>query len=117
MRRRQAAFPSGKTFGGWREEDSSIPPATQRALKTLEWISRSENLALAGPSGTGKSHFLEALGHAAIDSGLKVSTREVFVVAPAGNDAAQTSLLAGIISGVVSWGPITASCLRRSLAT
>jgi len=73
MRRRQAAFPSGKTFQSWREEDTSISPATQRALKTLEWIGRAENLALAGPSGTGKSHFLEALGHAAIDAGLKVS--------------------------------------------
>lgn len=73
MRRRHAAFPSGKTFDGWREDDSSIPLPTQRALRTLEWIGRLENLALAGPSGTGKSHFLEALGHAAIDSGLKVS--------------------------------------------
>jgi DNA replication protein DnaC len=73
MRRRQASFPSGKTFDSWREADSSIPPATQRALQTLEWVSRAENLALAGPSGTGKSHFLEALGHQAIDSGLKVS--------------------------------------------
>lgn len=73
MRRHQARFPSGKTFQSWREHDSSISLATQQALGTLEWISRSENLALAGPSGTGKSHFLEALGHQAIDAGLKVS--------------------------------------------
>jgi DNA replication protein DnaC len=73
MRRRQASFPSGKTFASWREQDSSIPPAIQRALRTLEWVSRAENLSVSGPSGTGKSHFLESLGHAAIDSGLKVS--------------------------------------------
>jgi DNA replication protein DnaC len=73
MRRRQAAFPSGKTFEAWREQDSSIPIQTQRALMTLEWIGRPENLSISGPSGTGKSHFCEALGHRAIDEGLKVS--------------------------------------------
>lgn len=73
MRRRHAQFPSGKTFGSWREQDSSIPVATQRALMTLEWVSRAECLSISGPSGTGKSHFVEALGHRAIDSGLKVS--------------------------------------------
>lgn len=72
-RRRQAGLPSGKTFNTWREQDSSIPIATQRALRTLEWIGRLEALSVSGPSGTGKSHFVEALGHAAIDSGLKVS--------------------------------------------
>jgi DNA replication protein DnaC len=73
LRRRQAAFPSGKTFEAWRKEDSSIPLPTQRALMTLEWIGRAENLAICGPSGTGKSHFCEGLGHRAIDQGLKVS--------------------------------------------
>jgi DNA replication protein DnaC len=73
MRRRQATFPSGKTFDWWREQDSSIPVPTQRALMTLEWVGRAENLSISGPSGTGKSHFCEALGHRAIDEGLKVS--------------------------------------------
>lgn len=72
-RRHQAAFPTGKSFATWREEDSSVPPAIQRALRTLEWIGRRETLSVSGPSGTGKSHFVEAIGHAAIDSGLKVS--------------------------------------------
>ncbi|MDH6222668.1 DNA replication protein DnaC, partial [Streptomyces pseudovenezuelae] len=31
----------------------------QNSLITLEWIGRSENLVIAGPSGTGKSHFTE----------------------------------------------------------
>ena len=34
---------------------------------------RAENLAVAGPSGTGKSHFVEALAHAVIDAGMRVS--------------------------------------------
>jgi DNA replication protein DnaC len=73
MRRRSAGFPSGKTFASWRPEESSISAATQDALATLEWIARAENLAVAGPSGTGKSHFVEALAHAAIDKDLKVA--------------------------------------------
>jgi DNA replication protein DnaC len=73
MRRRHAQFPAGKTFQSWRDDASSIPVQSQRALMTLEWISRAENLSISGPSGTGKSHFCEALGHRAIDSGLKVS--------------------------------------------
>lgn len=72
-RRARARFPSGKTFDDWRPDASSITPATQQALRTLEWIRRAENLAVVGPSGTGKSHLLEALGNAAIDDGLTVS--------------------------------------------
>ncbi|MEN8654810.1 ATP-binding protein [Streptomyces sp. 21So2-11] len=70
---RQAQLPSGKTFDSWKEADSSIPAPTQHALMTLEWIGRAENLAVAGPSGTGKSHLAEALAHKAIDAGMQVS--------------------------------------------
>jgi DNA replication protein DnaC len=73
MRRKTANFPSGKTFATWRPADSSIPPPTQQALSTLEWIGRAENLAVAGPSGTGKSHFVEALAHTAIEADLRVA--------------------------------------------
>ena len=52
---------------------SPIPAATQQALRTLEWIARAENLCICGPSGTGKSHLAEALGHAAIDEGKTVA--------------------------------------------
>jgi len=55
MRRKTAGFPSGKTFSSWRPEESSISAATQDALATLEWISRAENLVIAGPSGTSLS--------------------------------------------------------------
>lgn len=72
MRRKNASFPTGKTFSSWRPEQSSISEATQNALSTLEWIHRHENLAVAGPSGTGKSHFVEALAHAAIEKDLRV---------------------------------------------
>ena len=53
MRRKTANFPSGKTFATWRPDESSILAATQQALSTLEWVGRTENLAIAGPSGRG----------------------------------------------------------------
>jgi DNA replication protein DnaC len=68
-----ADFPSGKTFESWEEAASSIPAPTQQALRTLEWVRRRENLCVCGPSGTGKSHFLEGLGNLAVDRGMKVS--------------------------------------------
>ena len=73
LRRRAAGFPSGKTFSSWDEAVSSIAPGTQSGLRTLEWIGRHENLAVAGPSGTGKSHFVEALAHEVIEVGMRVS--------------------------------------------
>ena len=73
LRRKAAGFPSGKTFASWDEDISSIPAPTQRALKTLEWLERGENVVVYGASGTGKSHFLEALAHRAIESGFKAS--------------------------------------------
>jgi DNA replication protein DnaC len=72
-RRRQAALPAGKTFDTWRERESSIPAGTQTGLAALEQVHRHENLAVAGPSGTGKSHFVEALCHKAIDQGMRVA--------------------------------------------
>jgi len=72
-RRKTAGLPAGKTFDSWREQDSSIPPATQTGLATLEWVHRAENLAIAGPSGTGKTHFVEAIAHAVINHGMRVS--------------------------------------------
>jgi DNA replication protein DnaC len=73
MRRKAAGLPAGKTFQSWRETDSSIPPGSQTGLATLEWVNRSENLAIAGPSGTGKTHFVESLAHKVIDAGMRVS--------------------------------------------
>jgi DNA replication protein DnaC len=72
-RRRASNLPAGKTFDAWEPERSVIPSATQHALRTLEWIDRHEVLCVCGPSGTGKSHFIEAIGHLAIDTGRTVA--------------------------------------------
>jgi DNA replication protein DnaC len=72
-RRAAAAFPTGKTFDVWDPKLSSIPVPTQNALRTLEWVGRRENLVVCGPSGTGKTMFLEALGQAAVDAGRRVA--------------------------------------------
>ncbi len=72
-RRAAAGFPTGKTFEAWQSEASSIPAPTQQALRTLEWVGRRENLVVCGPSGTGKTFLLEALGHQAVEAGLKVA--------------------------------------------
>ncbi|MGA5135494.1 ATP-binding protein, partial [Streptomyces olivoreticuli] len=71
--RKQANLPSGKTFDSWKEAESSIPAPTQQALMTLEWVHRAENLAIAGASGTGKSHFAEALASKAIEEDMQVA--------------------------------------------
>jgi DNA replication protein DnaC len=72
-RRTQAAFPTGKTFDTWDPTLCSIPAATQQALRTLEWVHRRENLVVCGPSGTGKTFLLEALGQQAVQAGLHVA--------------------------------------------
>ena len=70
---RSSGLPAGKTFDAWEPVASAIPTQTQQALRTLEWIDRHETLVICGPSGTGKSHFIEALGHLAIDNGKTVA--------------------------------------------
>jgi hypothetical protein len=61
------------TFGAWDEHLSSVPGPTQQALRALEWIIRHENLVVCGPSGTGKTFLLEALGQAAVETGKHVA--------------------------------------------
>jgi DNA replication protein DnaC len=72
-RRTRAGFPSGKTFHAWKPDASSIPAPTQQALRTLEWVHRKENLVVCGPSGTGKTFLLEALGQSAVEQGMHVA--------------------------------------------
>jgi DNA replication protein DnaC len=72
-RRSTAGFHTGKTFGAWDPSLSSIPAPTQQALRTLEWVTRRENLVICGPSGTGKTFLLEALGQQAVEQGLRVA--------------------------------------------
>ncbi|OBF96465.1 IS21-like element helper ATPase IstB [Mycolicibacter sinensis] len=71
-RLKAAAFPVIKTIEGFEVTSSSIPQATVDYLSSLEWIRAQHNLAIIGPPGTGKSHVLIGLGHAAIDAGHKV---------------------------------------------
>jgi DNA replication protein DnaC len=74
IRSKAAGFPTGKTLASWRAEESSIPEATQNERAADAGVGgRAENLAIAGPSGTGKSHFVEALAHAAIEQDLRVA--------------------------------------------
>ena len=49
------------------------PGPTQQALPTLEWVHRRENLVVCGPSGTGKTFLLEALGQHVVEQGLSVA--------------------------------------------
>lgn len=72
-RRKASGLPTGKTLDVWDEKASPIPKQTQQALRTLEWIEHAENLCVCGPSGSGKSHWVEALGHHAIDQGKSVA--------------------------------------------
>ena len=72
LRSKQAAFPVVKTIAEFDLAASSIPPPTWAYLTSLEWIAAKENLCLVGPAGTGKSHSLIALGHAAVASGYRV---------------------------------------------
>lgn len=71
-RLKAAAFPVAKTLEEFDLKSSSIKTATFDYLASLEFIGARENLCLVGPAGTGKSHLLVALGHAAIDAGHRV---------------------------------------------
>ena len=71
-RMKAAAFPVTKTLDSFDVSVSSVPQATLDYLTSLEWIRNSANLCLVGPAGTGKSHLLVALGHAAVDAGHRV---------------------------------------------
>ena len=71
-RLKAAAFPVRKTLDEFDVSASSVPKATLDYLSSLEWIAAKENVCLVGPAGTGKSHLLVALGHAAVDAGRRV---------------------------------------------
>jgi DNA replication protein DnaC len=72
MRLHAAGFPVAKTLEEFNLGLSSVPQSTFDYLASLEWIRATENLCLVGPAGTGKSHLLLALGHAAVTEGLRV---------------------------------------------
>ena len=71
-RLRAANFPVTKTLEEFDLVSSSVTKASFDYLASLEWIGAKENPCLLGPAGTGKSHLLVALGHAAVDAGHRV---------------------------------------------
>ncbi|HZU80708.1 MAG TPA: ATP-binding protein [Acidimicrobiales bacterium] len=71
-RLKSANFPVRKTLEEFDLVSSSVEKATFDYLASLEWIAAKENPCLVGPAGTGKSHLLVALGHAAVDAGRRV---------------------------------------------
>ena len=71
-RLRGAGFPVTKTLDEFKVAASSVPQSTFDYLSSLEWVTKAENLCLVGPAGTGKSHLLVALGHAAVAAGHKI---------------------------------------------
>jgi DNA replication protein DnaC len=71
-RLRTAGFPVTKTLDEFEVKVSSIPKPTFDYLASLEWIHAKENACFLGPAGTGKSHMLVALGHAAVAAGTRV---------------------------------------------
>lgn len=71
-RLRAANFPVAKRLEGFDRSLSSIPPATVDYLSSLEWLRAGECPVFVGPPGTGKSHLLVGLGHAAVEAGHRV---------------------------------------------
>ncbi|MGH9251811.1 MAG: IS21-like element helper ATPase IstB [Acidimicrobiales bacterium] len=71
-RLKAAAFPVTKTVEDFDVATSSISRATFDYLASLEWVRARENPVMIGPAGTGKSHVLVAIGHAAVDAGYRV---------------------------------------------
>jgi DNA replication protein DnaC len=52
--------------------NATIPAALIRELATCKFVEEGQNIFLLGPSGTGKSHIAEALGHEACRKGIDV---------------------------------------------
>lgn len=73
LRLRRASFRSEKTL---EEFDWSFNPRINRQqildLATCQWIEKKEAILIVGPSGVGKSHLAQALGHEACRRGYDV---------------------------------------------
>jgi DNA replication protein DnaC len=71
---REASFREPKTLAtfDWEFNAQAIDRARIEDLATGEFIRRKENLVLAGQSGVGKSHMIQAVAHAACVLGWRV---------------------------------------------
>ncbi len=70
QRLRRACFEHDKTLEGF---DFAFNPAVPKSkvvdLATCAWIERRENALVIGPTGVGKSHIAQAIGHRACRTG------------------------------------------------
>ena len=68
----------------WRPSTSPSTPTihapTLRELATCRFVARAENVFLVGPSGVGKSHAAQALGHVACRKGYEVTYERTSVL-------------------------------------
>lgn len=73
LRLRRAAFDSEKTLDDFDFAfNAKIPKSKVIDIATCNFIPRKENVLLVGPTGTGKSHLAQALGHRACRAGYSV---------------------------------------------
>src|SRR5690625_5745663 len=70
-RLRALGVPASKTLATFDHELSTIPAQTLNYLTELDWVTRNENLVIAGPAGTGKTHLCQALAHKVVTTGGK----------------------------------------------
>ncbi|NWN89689.1 MAG: ATP-binding protein [Micrococcaceae bacterium] len=70
-RLRALGVPESKTLDTFTPELSTVPDQTLNYLTELDWITRQENLVIAGPAGTGKTHLCQALAHKVVKTGGK----------------------------------------------
>jgi len=73
LRLRRASFEHGKTIEDFNFTfNRQIPKAKIIELATCTFVERRENVCLIGPTGTGKSHVAQALGHRSCRAGYTV---------------------------------------------
>jgi DNA replication protein DnaC len=70
--KRQASRPAKPSTPGTPPSLRSRSPPNKHSGR-WKWITRRENLVVCGPSGTGKTFFLEALGQQAVEAGMRVA--------------------------------------------
>lgn len=73
LRLRRASFEHAKTLEDFDFQfNPRLPKAKLLELATCGFVGKRENLALVGPTGTGKSHVAQAIGHRACVAGYSV---------------------------------------------
>lgn len=71
-RLRTAGFPATKTLAELDKAAFTHTGGSLDYLESLDWVRTRDNVCLVGPPGTGKTHLLLALGHAAVEAGHRV---------------------------------------------